>query len=348
MLVETVTENDALDDLTPAKDFCDGLLPDCDTHLLLLANGSPNNGKQGNATQLWKSDPDLSGKLRQLFDNLRPDIVHTHKLEELVTVSPAARQAGVPQIVHSLCGEIAIAEKRQMDKFAKVIMDLSPLLIAPSEKVADKLPPSARVEIVPMGIDCDRYTPGDQTRARRQIGLPAAPRMIGCASPASSLRTLLYAIFQMEHDVHLALFGKARPGATERDLIRRLGLEERVHVLGAWAKPEQAFQAIDVYFHGPAGDCLPRAVLAAQACGKSVIACAPTPNMVLCPQTGRLAPTEFTPTLLHSLRCTLKSAEPEITRKFVTDKWNLAQTLEGHGALFRKLTKVNPPTNHLT
>ena len=342
VLMETVTENDAQDDLSSAIDLSDGLAGDCETHLLWFANNPQKSPERRNAIRLWNEDPNLLDELRVLFDNLRPDIVHTHRLGEFTTAGHAARQAGVPNIVHSVCGAITGAEKWQLDQFAAVVEALSPLLIAPSEEAADRLPPSARIEILPAGIDCERYVPGDPARARRKIGLPAKPRVIGCASPLQGLETLLHALFRMDREVHLALFGQARPTQAERSLIKRLGLEERVHVLGAWARPELVFQAIDVYFHGPSGDCLPRAILAAQACGKPVIACSPAPNETLCPQTARLAPLQYMPTLLHSLRRTLDSAEPEVTRQFIVDNWNVERSLERYSALFKQLAEPDP------
>ena len=337
ILMETVAENDAQDDLTSAIDLSDGLAGDCETHLLWFLNNPPKSPERRNAIQLWNEDPNLQAELRVLFDNLQPDIAHTHRLSELVTVGRAARRACVPNIVHSVCGAITSARKWQLDRLAAVVEELSPFLIAPSEEAADRLPPSARIVIMPAGIDCERYVPGDQTQARRMIGLPAEPRIIGCASPLQDLETVFHALFRMDHDIHLALFGEARPGRAERALIRRLGLEERVHLLGAWAIPELIFQAIDVYFHGPSGDCLPRALLAAQACGKPAIACSPAPSKMLCPHTGRLIPTQYAPSLLHSLRCTLESTQPEVTRKFVVDNWNVGHSLERYSVLFRQL-----------
>ena len=343
VLMETVTENDAQDDLTSAIDLCDRLAGACETHLLRFLNNQRKSQERQNAIGVWNEDPNLLDELRLLFGNLRPDIVHTHRLGELVTAGHAARQAGVPNIVHSVCGAITGAEKWQLDQFAAVSEDLSPLLIAPSEETADQLPPSARIEILPAGIDCERYVPGDQAQARRRIGLPTEPRFIGCASPIQGLETLLRALYRMDDEVHLALFGQAQPAKTERSLIKRLGLEERVHVLGAWAKPELVFQAIDVYFHGFSGDCLPRAILAAQACGKPTIACAPTPGNTLCPQTGRLVPMQYMPTLLHSLLCTVDSTEPEVTRQFIVDNWNVERSLEGYSRLFKQLAVPSQP-----
>jgi glycosyltransferase involved in cell wall biosynthesis len=348
VLMEIVTENDAQNDLTAAVDLRDGLARGCDTHLLWLSNDPCEDQDRRNSLRIWKDAPKLSAELQFLFEGMRPDIVHTHRLAELAAVGAAARQAGVPQIVHSVCGEITGAGKWQLEQFAAVVEGLAPLLIAPSEEAAERLPTSAQIEILPSGIDCERYSPGDQARARRKTGLPAGARIIGCASPLRGLETLLHAMFRMDGEVHLALFGQARPGEAERRLIKRLGLEERVHVLGAWARPELVFQAIDAYFHGPSGDCLPRAVLAAQACGKVAIACTLTASKALCPHTGRLTPTQYMPTLLHSLQRALESTEPEITRQFILDNWNTGQSLEKYGTLFRQLVERNQQNQLLT
>lgn len=347
VLMETATESDALDDRTGAADLCDRLAQEFDTHLLLLSNDSQKGEGQRNRVRLWKDDPGLSGELKFLFDFMRPDVLHTHKPDELAALGHAARAAGVPHLVHSLCGELAAAGTRHLDRFAAIAEGLSPLLIAPSEEVADRLPSWARVEVVRTGIDCERYVPGDKASARRKTGLPAKPRIIGCASPAQGMASLLKTIFHLDGDIHLALFGLANPGAAERDLIRRLDLEERVHVLGAWAKPELIFQAIDVYFHGPSDDCLPRPVLAAQACGKPSIACTPALDDALCPQTGRQAPMQYMPALRHSLRRALEPTDSRVTRQFILDRWNVEQSLESYGTLFRMLTEPGQPTARL-
>lgn len=347
VLMETAAETDVLNDRTSAMDLCDRLAQDFDTHLLLLANDLRNGKGRRNAVRLWKDDPGLSGELAFLFDFMRPDIVHTHKPGELAAMGHAARNAGVPHLVHSLCGELTAARPRQLDQFTAIAEELSPLLIAPSDEAADRLPSWARVEVVRTGIDCDRYAPGDKASARRKTGLPATPRIVGCASPAHGIESLLETIFHIDSEIHLALFGQGRPGPAERDLIRRLNLEERVHVLGAWAKPELIFQAIDIYFHGPSDDSLPRPVLAAQACGKPSIACAPALDDALCPQTGRQAPMQYMPTLRHSLRCALESADPKVTRRFILDNWNVEQSLKGYTRLFRKLTEPSQPATRL-
>jgi len=337
VVVEIVTENDALDDLTSAIDLTDGLVRDCNTHLLWLTDNPKKRPERRNAVRLWKDDPNLLDALRVLFGIVRPDIVHTHRFNELATVGQAARRAGVANIIHSVSSEIIAAGKSQLDEYAAVVKTLSPLLIASNDEAAVRLSSWAPVYNLSAGIDCERYAPGDQALARRKVGLPNAPRVIGCGSPLHGLGALLHALYGMNSEIHLALFGQARPMPAERNLIKQLGLEERVHVLGAWAKQELILQAIDVYFHGPSDDCLARVVLAAQACGTPAIACAPTPSNMLCPQTGHLTHIQHIPALLDNLRRALGPARSKVTRQFILENWNADRSLEGYSALFRQL-----------
>ena len=343
LLLETVSEADALVDLTPAIDLYRAMDGSYDAHLLWLTEEPRRAMNQYGGFRFWKNDPRLQAELDFMFDGMQPDIVHTHQLNELTSVGHAARKAGVSCLVHTVCGEFADAPGWQLEQFAAAVDGLAPILVVPNEKAAEKLQIDARIEIVPGGIDCERYEPGDTALARRKIGLPAAPRIVGCAAPADKLENLFKAVFRLGPEVHLALFGQAAPKAEQRSMIRRLGLEERVHILGAWAKPELIYRAIDAYFHGPSGNCTPRPVLAAQACGKPVVACTSTASSALCPRTGRLAPLDYFPALSNSLGAALSGADAETSRQFILDNWNLAQAIGGYASLFGKSAPPRRP-----
>ena len=336
LLVETVRSSDAQNDQTAAVDLCNLLRPYYDTRLLWLEDDKWNARNQINAVQLNDDAPGLLDQIRSVFERMRPTFVHTHRLEELEIVGRAARKAGVPYLVHSLNSDFLKAGRDETGKLSSLVQELSPVMISSDPAIASSLHGSVEVQIIPTGIDCNRYIPGDQEKARRRVGLPADPKIIGCSISLSDISHLVHALFQLEPDVHLALFGKARLDRTERDLIRKLGLEERIHVLGAWARPELTFQAIDIYFHGPSQENPPRAILAAQACGKPVIACAPTHKEALCPRSGRLIPTYFKPTLLHNIRRSLAFDEQETPRGFALGNWDISSTSEIYADLFRR------------
>ncbi len=237
LLVETVRSSDAQNDQTAAVDLCNILRPYYDTRLLWLEDDKWNAGNQIDAVQLNDDAPGLLDQICGVFERMRPTFVHTHRLDELEFVGRAARKAGVPYLVHSLNSDFLQADEDETGKLCTLIQELSPVTISSDPAVASRLRGSVKVEIIPTGIDCNRYFPGDQEKARRRVGLPPEPKIIGCSSSLSDVSHLAHALFQLESNVHLALFGKARLDRMERELIRKLGLEERIHVLGGWARP---------------------------------------------------------------------------------------------------------------
>lgn len=341
-VLEVVSESDASADLTAALEIHDGLGAAFDTHTFRYGwNSLPVGGRDG-AHCVPGDGPALDGALESVFKQVRPDVVHTHRLADLGIVGPVARAAGVPCLVHTVCGEVATAAAWQIEKFRDMAATLQPVLIAPSAETVSSLGDDFQAVVVPRGIDCRKYRPGSPALARRKVGLPPRPRVIGCASPAADLEMLFRALFRLEPDVHLALFGPALPGMVERGLIRRLGLDERVHVLGGWAAPELIHQAIDVYFHGPSLDCSPRPVLAAQACGKPVVAASPAEAVSLCPETGTLLPAAFQPALVGALRRALANTPAPAARKFAESAWSASVSIEGYETALRDAVRDAP------
>jgi len=189
-------------------------------------------------------------------------------------------------------------------------------------------------------IDCGRYRPDLPAKARQKAGLPEHPRIIGCASPAAGLEVLLLALTKMEPDVHVALFGPAFPGAAERHTIRELNLDERVHVLGGWALPEVIHQAIDVYCHGPSDDRGSRPILAAQACGKPVVAGHPAEAGCVCPGTGQCLDEWSSDGLAAALDRAMSLSPAPTAREFVEENWCFAESIGAYESVFRSAIEL--------
>ena len=147
---------------------------------------------------------------------------------------------------------------------------------------------------------------------------------------------LLDAIFHLEQDTHLVLFGLAEPGEEDRIAIRRRGLEARVHVIPECAEPALFYRAIDVYAQGPTDEIVPRPVLAAQSCGKPVVSVAPASQKTLCPETGRVVPIDYPPALLSTLRAALSLRTGASARNFILDHWDAHPMDEAYAALFQR------------
>ncbi len=339
-ILEVVSDTDARADLTAAADVRAGLGDVFDAHLARMGDSCPP--VVGQSDMHWIAAGDglsLQADLASLFARVQLDIVHTHRVDDLAVIGAAARQAGVPCLVHSVCGEIALADSEQVVRLKDLADEYSAILIAPSFEVASRFNAADDIAVVPRSIDCTRYHAGSSAKARQKTGLPVAPRIIGCASPAAGLETLFRALAKMEPDVHVALFGPASPGIVERSMIREQNLEERVHVLGGWALPELIHQAIDIYYHGPSDDCSARPILAAQACEKPVVAAYPTKAEFLCPQSGHLLPAQFLPALVSALNRALSASPAPAARSFVEQNWNLSSSIGIYETVLRAAIK---------
>lgn len=338
VILEVASEVDARGDFTSAFDIRAALRNSCEFHLLRIGSEATPLPFSDNAHQIGGGAPEQLRQLTALFEKIRPDVVHTHRLRDLANIGITARAAGVPRLVHTICDGFPGASEQKVAEFLALAHSLRPMLVAPTAEAACRLNPDTQVTVIPRGIDLSRNRPGDALQARRKIGLPLAPQIVGSASPAASLETLVRSLFRLDSNVHLALFGAAIPGPGERELIRHLGVEERIHVLGSWAQPELIHQAIDVYFHGPSSDNCPRPLLAAQAAAKPAIAIFPAVVDFLCPETGQLLPNQFQPAILSALKRALDNAPAPQARKFVEKNWDAATAMAAYEELFFSMT----------
>lgn len=339
-ILEIVSDCDARADLTAASDVRAGLSAVFDAHLARMGDSFPPVVGHDDIHWISREGASLQADLVSLFARISLDIVHTHRTRDLAGVAPAARRFGVPCLVHTIGSEAVVTDEQQLRQLNELAAAYDVVLVAPSFEVASRVGAAEDVAIVPLSIDCTRYRPDSPAKARQKTGLPEEPRIIGCASPASGLETLFHALTGMASDVHVALFGPAFPGAVERHIIRELDLDERVHVLGGWALPEVVHQAIDIYYHGPSDDCSSRPILAAQACGKPVVAEHPTEAAFLCPQTGQFLDSRSPDGLIRALDRTLSLSPAPTAREFVEKNWSFASSIGIYESVLRSAVEI--------
>jgi len=339
-ILEIVSDCDARADLTAATDIRAGLGAVFDVHLARLGDSCPPVVGHDDVHWITRDGASPEADLVSLFARVSLDIVHTHRTRDLASVAPAAKRSGVPCLVHTIVNEAVIANERKLKELNELAAEYEVVLVAPSFEVASRLGAAEDVAIVRPSIDCLRYRPDSPTKARQKTGLPEEPRIIGCASPAEGLEELFLALTAMEPDIHVALFGPAFPGSAERHMIREMNLDERVHVLGGWALPEVVHQAIDIYYHGPSDDCGSRPILAAQACGKPVVAGHPSEAGYLCPQTGQYLASRSQQLLVEALDRALSMSPATSVREYVETNWCFASSMSGYESAFRSAVEL--------
>lgn len=142
-----------------------------------------------------------------------------------------------------------------------------------------------RIELVPSGVDHAFFSPGDRAGARVALGLDDRPTMlfVGRIQPLKGLTVAVESLALLaDRSARLVVVGGPSgadgPAELDRvyDLIRRLGLEERVdfvdpqphHLLSSW------YRAADVVVVPSRSESFGLVALEAAACGVPVVASA--------------------------------------------------------------------------
>lgn len=166
------------------------------------------------------------------------NLVHTHLYRACVYGRLAARVAGVRAVVateHSL-GDSQM-EGRALTQGVRALYLASERLgsatVAVSPTVADRLKrwgvPAPRIEVVPNGIELDRFRfdPERRERTRRRLGLPDGAFVVGGVgrlAPGKRYEVLVRALARLPEDCWLLLVG----GGPEEHLLRRTAHEAGV------------------------------------------------------------------------------------------------------------------------
>jgi teichuronic acid biosynthesis glycosyltransferase TuaC len=144
--------------------------------------------------------------------------------------------------------------------------------------------PEDRLQMIPNGIDSERFRIVDRTAARRQLGLPEDGRLlvtIGHISPRKGFHRVIRSLPQVLAscpDLRFAIVGgraaEEDNSAQLRSLARDLGLAARVLFAGAQPPDRVALWlgAADVFVLASDFEGCPNVVLEAMACGRPVVA----------------------------------------------------------------------------
>lgn len=231
-------------------------------------------------------------RLVRLIRAGRYDLVHTHLYRACVYGRIAARVAGVKAVVateHSL-GDSQM-EGRTLSAGVRALYLASERLgrstVAVSPTVADRLRrwgvPGPRIEVVPNGIDVDRFRfdPVLRARTRRRLGLPEGAYVVGGVGRLTAGKrfdVLIRALAELPPDHWLLLVG----GGTEEGVLRRTarqaGVADRVLFTGErptggvpGADLPSLTAAMDVLASPSAEEAFGLAVVEAMAAGLPVL-----------------------------------------------------------------------------
>ena len=259
----------------------------------------------------------------------RAHIIHAHfAYPDGYGILPVRQSWGVPLVVHLRGGFIwstGAAYPQIREKHLRVL-NVADRLIAVSRDTRDEYLnlgiPGEKIEVIPNGVDTDRFRTMSRENARAELGLPADRPIIlyaGYLIPRKGLQFLMEAIpgLVRDHDPLFLILGEGEMrGELERGIASG-GLEANVRLPG-----RIPHDLMPLYLN--AMDCLvlptqkegrPNVVMEAMAVERPVVATAVSgiPEVVADGTTGTLVPPRDAGALREALDRIL--ADPELGRR---------------------------------
>lgn len=224
--------------------------------------------------------PDVSmpGKLKKIFLDERPDVVHTH-LNAIQYAVPAARLAKVPAIVHTVhnvASEEQVLANRLLSRLFFRHWGVTP--VALSERVRATVMDyygldAARVPVAFNGVDLGRCL------VKRSYAADGAFTVlhIGRFAPQKNHEGLLRAFARFREDrpdARLWLIGEGPLREPCESLAKALGIDGAVRFLGAQAQVYEYLREADVFVLPSNYEGLPMSLIEAMGTGLPIIATA--------------------------------------------------------------------------
>lgn len=221
------------------------------------------------------------------------DLLHSHYWLSGVAAARLAAQWGVPHITmfHTLGHLKLLAHPDEPESPLRLHMEqriaqqADGIIAATADERAQLLrhygATSGQLRVIPCGIDLSLFAPRDAARARAAFGLdPRRPLLLfaGRLDPFKGADILLRAAELMQEDAQIALAGGQLEEDADlerlRQLARELGIEQRVHFLGAQPRHVMPalYSAADVTVVPSYHESFGLVAVESLACGTPVVA----------------------------------------------------------------------------
>jgi glycosyltransferase involved in cell wall biosynthesis len=255
--------------------------------------------------------------LARMLRSTGAEVVQTHLVDGTLVGLSAARLARVPVTImtahHS--HELPFHGRRLVWPERLAAGPLSDHIIAPSDQVAATLielahPRPDKVEVVHHGFDLARLDPAavDGSRVRRELGLDgklvfgAIGRMYALKNYPALLEAFAAALGH-EPDARLVIAGPGDASPLARQ-AQRLGIGERVVLLGSREDVPQLLAAFDVFVHPAIAESFGMVIVEAMAMARPVLSTPVgiAPEVIEHKETGVLARGSTSSALADALR----------------------------------------------
>ncbi len=314
-------------------------------------------------------------KLKKLFKNYRPDIVHTHAAKPGALGRLAASATGVPVIVHTFHGHVFhsyfnSAKTRLVIKTEQYLGRKSDAIVAISrqqknELVYDfKIAPEEKFHLVPLGFDLDRFRFGQEEKRKKfrnefalaedEIAIGIIGRLVPVKNHYLFLKGLKHVLSNTSKKVKAFIIGDGEtrsdlenvaaevsiPFTTEKDLQHPHPL-----VFTSWRSDVDVINAgLDIMTLTSANEGTPVSLIEAQAANKPIVSTrvGGISDIVVEGETALLADVLDTQTYCNHL---LKVVEDDELRKrlgsnssgHVAEKFSYQRLVKDMSALYYEL-----------
>lgn len=266
-------------------------------------------------------------RLRRLFKENKPDIVHGHSSKAGFLARTAALAAGVPNIFYSPRGYSFLQTDRPLTSrwfyrlLERAVAGIgTTVAVSGSEaELARRSAGAKRVRVIRDAYLGAMPQPSgstrDKARNRAAVVICAAGRLTHARHPEAFVR-LAMRLADSRNDVKCVWVGSGELEPSIREMARDLNLADKLEITG-WLPRDQAMERLksaDIFVHFSRWEGLPNSVLEAMALGLPVVASDIPGNsdLVRDGETGFLAPTE-----VDLLERTLElMGKPELREKF--------------------------------
>ena len=231
--------------------------------------------------------------LTRYMKDFSPDIVHSHSPFFMGDFAlRLSRQHAIPLVFtyHTMFEQYVYflpiqneGTKRFMVKYAAGYANLTDQVIAPSKSVRDillKRGVKTPMEVVPTGVDLDRFAKGDRIAFRRRHQIPPDALVIGHAgrlAPEKNLDFLINCMVEAlkkDPKVHALIVGLGPSEKIIKETFKQAGLEKRAHLTGPLHYQDlvDAYFAMDVFAFASLSETQGIVLIEAMAAGLPVVA----------------------------------------------------------------------------
>lgn len=239
--------------------------------------------------------------------SFRPDIIHTHHSKAGLLGRSVGMLTGVPR-VHTFHGHVfegyfgrrtsgaIVTAERLLASWTSRLIALGPL--QRDDLLSRGIGRTDRFEVVPLGLDLERYRSVDRTAARQRLGVPLDALVVVAVGRLVPIKRVdrLIRVFASLHarrpDTHLYIIGDGSERPAAETQVAEAGLRDAVTFCGWRSDTATWYAAADFVALSSDNEGTPLALIEAAAAGRPAAATAVggVADVVTDGVTGLLAP----------------------------------------------------------